>query len=84
MPVPSAFVPGLTCGPHSRGAESAPGAYLIEAITARDDISPVMARIRKLHANGHASARRALSQSGPVGDQFALGFSGMNRIGTTD
>jgi indolepyruvate decarboxylase len=27
-------------------AEAAPGAYLIEALTARDDLSPVMARIR--------------------------------------
>ena len=27
-------------------AEAAPGAYLIEAFTARDDLSPVMARIR--------------------------------------
>ena len=29
-----------------RRAENAPGAYLIEAFTARDDLSPVMARIR--------------------------------------
>ena len=29
-----------------RRAEAAPGAYLIEAFTARDDLSPVMARIR--------------------------------------
>jgi indolepyruvate decarboxylase len=29
-----------------RRAEAAPGAYLIEALTARDDLSPVMARIR--------------------------------------
>jgi indolepyruvate decarboxylase len=29
-----------------RRAEDAPGAYLIEAFTARDDLSPVMARIR--------------------------------------
>jgi indolepyruvate decarboxylase len=27
-------------------AEAAPGAYLIEALTAKDDLSPVMARIR--------------------------------------
>jgi indolepyruvate decarboxylase len=27
-------------------AEAAPGAYLIEALTARDDLSPVMGRIR--------------------------------------
>jgi indolepyruvate decarboxylase len=29
-----------------RRAEAAPGAYLIEALTAKDDLSPVMARIR--------------------------------------
>jgi indolepyruvate decarboxylase len=29
-------------------AQAAPGAYLIEAVTARDDLSPVMARIRDL------------------------------------
>ncbi|MGP0063584.1 MAG: alpha-keto acid decarboxylase family protein [Isosphaeraceae bacterium] len=29
-----------------RRAEEAPGAYLIEAITAKDDLSPIMARIR--------------------------------------
>lgn len=40
-------------------AEAAPGAYLIEAFTARDDLSPVMARIRshvhsafRIHAGG--------------------------------
>jgi indolepyruvate decarboxylase len=35
-------------------AESAPGAYLIEAYTARDDLSPVMARIR---AHVHSAFR---------------------------
>jgi indolepyruvate decarboxylase len=38
-------------------AEAAPGAYLIEAVTARDDLSPVMARIRDL-------ARQAAAPSG--------------------
>jgi indolepyruvate decarboxylase len=33
-------------------AEAAPGAYLIEAMTARDDLSPVMARIRDLARRG--------------------------------
>ena len=31
---------------HSQRAEASSGAYLIEAITARDDLSPVMTRIR--------------------------------------
>jgi indolepyruvate decarboxylase len=40
-----------------RRAEAAPGAYLIEALTARDDLSPVMARIRNhLNAAGNTPA----------------------------
>jgi indolepyruvate decarboxylase len=37
-----------------RRADAAPGAYLIEAFTARDDLSPVMARIR---AHVHSAFR---------------------------
>jgi indolepyruvate decarboxylase len=40
-------------------AEAAPGAYLIEALTARDDLSPVMARIRN-HLNSAGSTPAAL------------------------
>ena len=35
-----------SCARRCERAEAAPGAYLIEAFTARDDLSPVMARIR--------------------------------------
>jgi indolepyruvate decarboxylase len=42
-----------------RRAEAAPGAYLIEALTARDDLSPVMARIRN-HLNAAGNTRAAL------------------------
>lgn len=38
-------------------AEAAPGAFLIEAVTARDDLSPVMARIRALlHSSPKSSS----------------------------
>jgi TPP-dependent 2-oxoacid decarboxylase len=40
-------------------AEAAVGAYLIEALTARDDLSPVMARIRN-HLNSAGSTPAAL------------------------
>ena len=40
-------------------AEASPGAYLIEALTARDDLSPVMARIRN-HLNSAGSTPAAL------------------------
>ena len=40
-------------------AEASSGAFLIEAVTARDDLSPVMARIRA-HVNEAARAGTAL------------------------
>ena len=45
-PRPSASRPPPSSAAALRRAEAAPGAYLIEAFTARDDLSPVMARIR--------------------------------------
>ena len=81
-----------------RRAEAAAGAYLIEALTARDDLSPVMARIRNHIKSAGASGRsligrkhlatenetKCVARFPPERIQLSLGLSGTCLIGITD